>query len=106
MKWPFSHETPGRPVSPAGIENAVGPSCPAWLKGTIRTEFIPLRFRASSETITTQCCGAPSSLPSTAVQISPRRGVGRTGAPAAMSFVVIYEASGITKGIPKFVFTE
>lgn len=55
MKWPFSHETPGSPVSADGIENAVGPSWPALAKGTTRTELTGTIFRLSSDTITTQC---------------------------------------------------
>jgi hypothetical protein len=37
MKWPVSQQAQGRPVSPGGSRNVVGPSAPRLPKGTMRT---------------------------------------------------------------------
>src|SRR5260370_27863608 len=73
MKWPFSQDGPGSPVSPGSNRNVVGPSTPWLPKGTIRMESTrSLILRESSETTKTQWRKGGS--PSIAVQISPRRG--------------------------------
>ena len=73
MKWPFSQEGPGSPVSPASNRKVVGPFAPWLPKGTIRTESTrSLKLRASSETTSTQW--RTGGLPSIAVQISPPAG--------------------------------
>src|SRR5450756_853160 len=73
MKWPFSHDGPGSPVSPGSNRNVVGPSAPWLPNGTMRTESTrSLILRESSDTTRTQW--RPAGFPSIAVQISPRRG--------------------------------
>src|ERR1022692_5107613 len=73
MKWPFSQDGPGSPVSPGSNRRMVGPSAPWLPKGTIRTESTrSLMLRESSDTIKTQW--RTGGFPSIAVQISPRRG--------------------------------
>src|ERR1035437_9713023 len=73
MKWPFSHDGPGSPVSPGSNRKVVGPSAPWLPNGTIRTESTrSLRLRESSDTTRTQW--RTGGFPSIAVQISPRRG--------------------------------
>jgi hypothetical protein len=73
MKWPFSQDGPGSPVSPGSNLKVVGPSAPWLPKGTIRTESTrSLMLRESSDTTKTQWRTA--GWPSMAVQISPRRG--------------------------------
>jgi hypothetical protein len=79
MRWPLSQEASGRPVSPGGSRNVVGPSLPRVPKGTMRTvSTFSLRFRLSSETIRTQCL--VGGLPRSADHISPRRGDGSIAA--------------------------
>src|ERR1019366_4874669 len=73
MKWPFSQDGPGSPVSPGSNRKVVGPSAPWLPNGTIRTESTrSLALRESSDTTKTQWRTA--GFPSIAVQISPRRG--------------------------------
>src|ERR1022692_2940075 len=73
MKWRFSQDGPGSPVSPGSNRRVVGPSAPWLPKGTIRTESTrSLMLRESSDTTRTQW--RAGGLPSIAVQISPRRG--------------------------------
>src|SRR5580700_3920099 len=73
MKWPFSQDGPGSPVSPGSNRRVVGPSAPWLPNGTIRTESTrSLMLRESSETTRTQW--RTGGFPSIAVQISPRRG--------------------------------
>src|ERR1035437_3329955 len=73
MKWPFSQDGPGSPVSPGSNRKVVGPSAPWLPNGTIRTESTrSLMLRESSDTTRTQW--RTGGLPSIAVQISPRRG--------------------------------
>ena len=72
MKWPFRKDGAGNPVSPGSNSRVVGPSCPELPKGIINSEFTrSLAFRASSETISTQC--RTGGLPRLALHISPRR---------------------------------
>ena len=74
MKWPFTKDGPGRPVSPAGSWMTVAPSGPVLLRGTIRTESLRgLLFLSSRETTRTQW--RMGGFPRLAVQISPRRGI-------------------------------
>lgn len=48
MKWPLSHDGPGRPVSPGANRRVVGPSAPRLPNGTIRAESArSLRLRES-----------------------------------------------------------
>src|SRR5664280_784416 len=73
IKWPFSQDGPGSPVSPGSNRKVVGPSAPWLPNGTIRTESTrSLILRESSDTTKTQW--RVGGLPSIAVQISPRRG--------------------------------
>src|ERR1022692_4408796 len=73
MKWPFSQDGPGSPVSPGSNRKVVGPSAPWLPNGTIRTESTrSLLFRESSDTTKTQW--RTGGFPNIAVQISPRRG--------------------------------
>src|SRR5271157_4592625 len=73
MKWPFSQDGSGSPVSPGSSRKVVGPSAPWLPNGTIKTESTrSLRLRESSDTTRTQW--RTGGFPSIAVQISPRRG--------------------------------
>src|ERR1035437_9613973 len=73
MKWPFSQDGPGSPVSPGSNRKMVGPSAPWLPNGTIRTESTrSLILRESSDTTKTQW--RTGGFPNIAVQISPRRG--------------------------------
>src|SRR5437870_9670686 len=73
MKWPFTQDGPGSPVSPGSNRTVVGPSAPWLPNGTIRTESTrSLMLRASSDITKTQW--RTGGFPSIAVQISPRRG--------------------------------
>src|ERR1035437_5722884 len=73
MKWPFSQDGPGSPVSPGSNRKVVGPSAPWLPNGTIRTESTrSLILRESSDTTKTQW--RTGGFPNIAVQISPRRG--------------------------------
>jgi len=55
MKWPFTNEGPGSPVSPGSSGTTVAPSGPLLLRGTISTvSLLSLRFLPSSETTNTQ----------------------------------------------------
>src|ERR1039457_2474256 len=73
MKWPFSQDGPGSPVSPGSNRTVVGPSAPWLPNGTIGTESTrSLVLRESSDTTKTQW--RTGGFPSIAVQISPRRG--------------------------------
>src|ERR1035437_3600948 len=73
VKWPFSQDGPGSPVSPGSNRKVVGPSAPWLPNGTIRTESTrSLVLRESSDTTKTQW--RTGGFPSIAVQISPRRG--------------------------------
>src|SRR5712691_10615236 len=75
MKWPFSQDGPGSPVSPGSNRKVVGPSAPWLPKGTIKTESTrSLILRESSDT--TKIQWRTAGIPSIAVQISPRRGGG------------------------------
>src|SRR5438876_3373774 len=72
MKWPFSQDGPGSPVSPGSNRKVVGPSAPWLPNGTIRTESTrSLILRESSDTTKTQW--RTGGVPNIAVQISPRR---------------------------------
>src|SRR5258705_11228434 len=55
MKWPFSQDGPGSPVSPGSNRKVVGPSTPWLPNGTIRMESTrsPI-LRESNETTKTQ----------------------------------------------------
>src|SRR5450432_1338473 len=73
MKWPFSQDGPGSPVSPGSNRKVVGPSAPWLPNGTIGMESTrSLELRESSDTTKTQW--RTDGFPSSAVQISPRRG--------------------------------
>src|ERR1035441_4864607 len=73
MKWPFSQDGPGSPVSTGSNRKVVGPSAPWLPEGTIGTESTrSLVLRESSDTTKTQW--RTGGFPSIAVQISPRRG--------------------------------
>src|SRR5437762_7864117 len=73
MKWPFSQDGPGSPVSPGSNRKVVGPSAPWLPNGTIRTESTrSLILRESSDITKTQW--RTGGFPTIAVQISPRRG--------------------------------
>src|ERR1035441_8269736 len=73
MKWPFSQDGPGSPVSPGSNRKAVGPSAPWLPDGTIRPEStLSLMLREPRHTSRAQW--RAGGLPSIAVQISPRRG--------------------------------
>jgi hypothetical protein len=55
MKWPFTNDGPGSPVSPGDSGTTVAPTGPLLFKGTIRTvSVLSLRFLPSSEMINTQ----------------------------------------------------
>jgi hypothetical protein len=55
MKWPFTKEELGSPVSAGGSGTTVAPSGPLLLRGTISTvSLLSLRFLPSSETTSTQ----------------------------------------------------
>src|SRR5664280_347895 len=55
IKWPFSQDGPGSPVSPGSNRKVVGPSAPWLPNGTIRTESTrSLILRESSDTTKTQ----------------------------------------------------
>lgn len=78
----------------------VGPSPPRELNGVIRTDSIlGLRFRASTDTTTTQW--RTGGVPTLAVHISPRR---ETGQLAPGLFIEIDLAGLLGQGVLKVVF--
>src|ERR1035437_2313519 len=91
MKWPFSQDGPGSPVSPGSNRKVVGPSAPWLPNGTIRTESTrSLALRESSDTTRTQW--RTGGFPSIAVQISPRRA-------AALWLVKVHLLRGRAQGV-------
>src|ERR1035441_6997001 len=91
MKWPFSQDGPGSPVSPGSNRKVVGPSAPWLPNGTIRTESTrSLALRESSDTTRTQW--RTGGFPSIAVQISPSRA-------AALWLVKVHLLRGRAQGV-------